>query len=228
MRRQPHITSITTSRRPLTLFLVCVLCLQAVVALKTPELDGFRKVSDEIVYDNWRRLIRRRVATPSNQQIDFEVVAQKGSDEAVVVFVWHTKNQTTTLIREYMPAPHSIRYGLPAGMVESDKHESVEDAARQELAEECRLMGGKWIPLANAPVTMDKYSTTRLSVFLVLDPDDSTKEPPRDSAEEGMEIVSSISLDGLLRIMHSEMTIVGSWATLLALRKLNELGLTRK
>jgi ADP-ribose pyrophosphatase YjhB (NUDIX family) len=206
-------------------------------------VDGFTLLSDTVIYEKWRRLVSRKVQLPSGKTADFEIVGQscpggddddaasvhRRTDHAVLIFVWNRTTKTTTLIREYMPSVHRKMYGLAAGMVEADKHDNTPlTAARHELAEECRLQGGEWIRLTGVPVTMDKYSTTALTVYLVLDPEpvEQQNEQPRDDTEEGMEVVPNVTVDELLqRITNSaDMTVVGSWASLLALGKLRELG----
>jgi hypothetical protein len=71
----------------------------------------------------WRSVIRRSVQHPAlEQEFDFEIVSQNGaSDQAVTVVVWNSTQQTVTLVREYMPAPHAFRYGPAAGLVEHTK-----------------------------------------------------------------------------------------------------------
>jgi hypothetical protein len=221
--------------------------------------DGFHLISDTVLYEKWRKLIRRQVRLPSGLLVDFEIVAQSSgqhrsdegnnnhgattTDQAVVVFVWNTATQTATLIREYMPSVHRKMFGVAAGMVESDKHLEEDDdntnhkekvsmqltAAKFELEEECRLTGGQWIQLTDRPVVMDKYSTTALTAYLVLDPVPvpSGHGKPRDATEEGMEVIQGVSVGEIRKLitMSSEMTIVGSWASLLALDKLRELRL---
>jgi hypothetical protein len=219
--------------------------------------DAYEIVSEEVLHDHWRRLIRRSVRLPtgtsssSSRVVDFEIVAQKGTDQAVLVFCWNTVTKRATLIREYMPSTHCRMMGLAAGMVEDDKHgnggdsdkatgdaESVHDsvgdyeddmrltAAKDELEEECRLVGGRWMRLTERGVVMDKYSTTRLSVYLVLDPESVHEDDakPRD-LEEDIQVVPGVSA-GEIRdmIVTGRMTVVGGWASLLALQKLRELG----
>jgi hypothetical protein len=223
--------------------------------------DGFHLISDTVLYEKWRKLIRRQVRLPSGLLVDFEIAAQSSgrhrsddgdndgtttttTDQAVVVFVWNTETQTATLIREYMPSVHRKMFGVAAGMVETEKHVDDKDndddtlnpkekdsmqltAAKFELEEECRLTGGQWIQLTDRPVVMDKYSTTALTAYLVLDPVPvpSGYGKPRDATEEGMEVIQGVTIGELRNMitMSSEMTIVGSWASLLALDKLQEL-----
>ena len=191
-------------------------------------------VSDDVLYDGWRRLIRRRVRLPSSLMVDFEIVAQRGTDQAVLVFVWDSRTKTATLIREYMPACHQRVLGLAAGMVEL-KHESQDHnskdarlvAAEHELEEECRMRGGTWYKVTEQDSTMDKYSTTKLGVYLVIDPEPVPAEEalPRDDTEEGMEVVKGVTIQKIMALIASgQLTVVGGWACLLAINKLKEIG----
>lgn len=197
---------------------------------------GYKLLQEDVLHNGWRRLIRRRVQYPHSEQVvDFEVVGQKGgTDQAVLVFCWDTQTKTATLVREYMPSVHRMMHGLAAGMVEHDRHsQSPLIAAQHELEEECHMTGGReWIlltPSSIGGIVMDKYSTTRISVYLVLDAnpmnDDEKANRPRDESEEGMQILRGVTVEQIRCWMsEGEMTIVGSWACLLAFEKLRELG----
>lgn len=193
-----------------------------------------RLVEDVILHDGWRRLVRRTVRLPSALVVDYEIVAQRGSDRAVLVFVWNTRTQTATLVREYMPALHQRVLGLAAGMVE-EKHQdgngprdAQRTAAEQELEEECRRKGGTWYRLTEEDSTMDKYCSTKLGVYLVIDPIPVSQEEalPRDATEEGMEVVTGITIPELLDLIYNgKLTVVGGWASLLAITKLRAMDL---
>jgi hypothetical protein len=206
--------------------------------------NPYEIVKEEVLHDHWRRLIRRSVRLPGKTKVvDFEIVAQKGTDQAVLVFCWNTATKRATLIREYMPSTHSLMMGLAAGMVEDDKHGNgagdtitvpgiVDNndmqltAAKHELEEECLLVGGRWMRLTKKEVVMDKYSTTRLTVYLVLDPEPvhANDAKPRD-LEEDIQVIPGVSIDEIRdMIVTGQMTVVGGWASLLALEKLRELG----
>jgi hypothetical protein len=191
----------------------------------------YHKLSENLLYEGkWRSLLNRQVQFPSGANADFEIVTQNGTDRAVLIFVWNSATKTTTLIREFMPASDGMKIGLAAGMVD-DKHSNEDEdpilvAAQFELEEECQLKGGKWQPLV-ANILMDKYSTTRLSVYLVIDPTsvESANARSRDELEEGMQILSHVTISQLMTwIDGGHMTVVGSWACLLALRRLQEIG----
>ena len=223
-----------------------------VLSSQAPPAAAHQLLEETTIHDGWRRLINRKVRLPASGKVaDFEIVAQRGTDQAVLIFVWHSSTKTATCIREYMPSVHHPMLGLAAGMVEEKKHSSsytgnnnddddgVDDmnneeqdacwmAAKCELEEECRLTGGaQWIRLTANPVVMDKYNTTRLTVFLVIDPVavDSAQAKPRDDTEEGMQVIPNVTVKQLEHwIQTGQMTIVGSWGTLLALQKLRQLG----
>jgi hypothetical protein len=203
-----------------------------------PEPHGFRILSETVLHDNWRRLVSRKVKLPNEKIADFEIVSQgdrgRGvTDQAVLVFVWNSQTKTATMIKEYMPSPHKLVAGMAAGMVE-DKHENEDElgidavytAAVHELEEECRLHGGTWHRLCQ-PCYMDKYCTTQLSVYLVIDPIpvDEAACKPRDETEQGMEIIHGVTVTQLEEVIETGgMTVVGGWAAGLAIRKLQSLG----
>jgi len=190
---------------------------------------GYEILKEEVLHDSWRKLIRRKVQLPSKLTADFEVVGQRGTDSAVLVFVWNSQTKTAVMIREYMPSVHHKMMGLAAGMVE-EKHDGDDDdpsltAARHELEEECRLTGGTFIRLCDKTV-MDKYSTTCVTAYLVIDPKPIHKNDakPRDPTEEGMEVIENVSVSEIRdMIERGQMTIVGGWASQLALHRLREL-----
>ena len=102
---------------------------------------GYAILSEEVRYDGWRRVLRRRVRPPPSSgpsaPIDFDVVDQAcGTAGAAIIFAWNTTSKTATIIQEYMPGPHRVLSGLAAGVVEEDKHADALVAARHELEEE--------------------------------------------------------------------------------------------
>ena len=87
------------------------------------------------------------------------------------------------------------------------------------------MTGGTWIALCKNPSAMDKYTTTTISCFLVLDPERETNPRPLD-AEEDIEIVNNVKIPQILNwIQNGEMNLVGAWGCLLAIEKLRELEL---
>lgn len=148
---------------------------------------------------------------------------------AVIIFAWNSVSKTATLVREYNPGNHKVMAGLAAGIVETDpnKHGSDFDlAARHELEEECHLSGGKWYRLLDNDTTlaMDKYCSTGIAIYLVIDAVKVDNPRPLDE-EEDIEILEGVPIDEIMKMINrGDFNLVGCCATLLALEKLRELG----
>ena len=154
----------------------------------------------------------------------------------MLIFAWDTHTKTATLVKEYMPGCNRAKFGLAAGLVEDKHHESGESttsgtgssspvltAAQHELEEECHLVGGTWIELTHDTI-MDKYSTTVVNAYLVLDPQPAINPKPLDEEEE-IVIVPNVSIAEILRMIErGDMNIVGGWGCLLAIQRLRDLG----
>ena len=129
------------------------------------------------------------------------------------------------MCREYNPGPHEVLYGLAAGLIEDKHGADPRVAAEHELEEECHLRGGRWYSLTDRPLAMDKYVTTRVYPYLVIDPEVVTENVRPLDEEEDIEIVTGVTVEEIHRLVgQAEMNIIGSWASLLALNKLRELG----
>eukprot|EP00536_Pseudo-nitzschia_multiseries_P015594 jgi/Psemu1/299051/fgenesh1_pm.917_\ len=197
----------------------------------TSDLSGageFEILGEETVYSGWRTITKRTVRMRNGRVVDFDLVGVKTGDDAVLVFAWDTETKTATLIREYMPASHDVLWGPAAGLVEAkhDDHDPL-SAAKHELEEECHLTGGEWIPLLTGnrqSAAMDKYATTTIRCYLVIDPVRAENPKPLDD-EEDIEIVSGVTIPEVLEyIRNGEMNLVGGYGSLLAIQKLRELG----
>ena len=186
---------------------------------------GYNIVDEKVVYSKWRILLQRLIQLPNGKVADFDIVSQKGAG-AAIVFVWDSNTKTATLVREYNPGPHEILYGLAAGLIEQDKHNDSDPrvAAEYELNEECHLEGGTWHLLTDRPIAMDKYVDFRVHAYLVIDPTPVEYPRPLDD-EEIIEIIRGVTLDEIKRMLRGgEMNMVASWASLLALERLRDLG----
>jgi ADP-ribose pyrophosphatase YjhB (NUDIX family) len=188
------------------------------------EASGFEIIDEKIVYSGWRTILQRKVRMRNGKVVDFDLVGVKTGEGAVLVFAWDTKSKTATVIREYMPASNRILWGLAAGLIEEKHGHDTELAARHELEEECHLKGGQWIPLLTQPAAMDKYATTVIQCYLVIDPEPETNPKPLDD-EEDIEIISGVTIPEILSyVKDGEMNLVGGYGSLLAIEKLRELG----
>jgi hypothetical protein len=184
----------------------------------------FEILDEKVVYSRWRTVLQRKVKMRNGKIVDFDLVGTSTAASAVLVFAWDSKTKTATLIKEYMPGCNKRLYGIAAGLVEEKHGERPEVAAEHELEEEMHLRGGRWIPLTIKSTCMDKYATTMIDAFLVIDPVPEPNPKPLDE-EEDIEIVSKVSVPAILdMISNGEMNLVGGWACMLAIQTLRKMG----
>jgi hypothetical protein len=192
----------------------------------------FDIVKDETVYSRWRSVIKRDVKFPSGQMVSFDIVSQGAS--SVIVFIWDTKTNTTTLLREYHPGIDRVMYGLVAGKYEPEKHSSPLVGAQFELEEEANVRSARWIKLLHSlddssdeccSVPVEKYSDNAFYPFLVIDCEPVTNPRPLDD-EEFIIVEKNISLKQVMDMIQTgQLNVNSSYTSLLAIRKLKELGL---
>ena len=65
--------------------------------------------------------------------LSYDVISQKYP--SVMVFIYHTKTRTTTLIREFSPAANDFGIGVVAGMIEKEIKKNKEIQEKQEKQE---------------------------------------------------------------------------------------------
>lgn len=185
----------------------------------------FELLGQNIVYDGWRKILRKEIKMPDGHTSMFDVVTQ--GCPSVIVFTWDSKTSTTTLIREYHPGPGKIMYGVVAGMFES-KHKSALEAAMFELEEEAKLSSTQWIPLLASSETTspcDKYSDNAFYPFLALDCESVSDPRPMDD-DEYIDVEHGVTRQRLLDLIRNgELNVNSSYTVLLALTKLEEMGL---
>ncbi|MBJ7597912.1 MAG: NUDIX hydrolase [Candidatus Nephthysia bennettiae] len=80
-----------------------------------------------------------------------------------VVIVAVERNGTVWLVRSQRPVPDGTLVEVPAGLVDPD--ESVDEAARRELREECGLEAESWEELASA-YSSPGFTDERIHVYL--------------------------------------------------------------
>lgn len=187
------------------------------------DFNKFQKVKDDVVFSGWRKIIRRKIQFPNSIIKDFDILSTATS---IVVFTWDTTTKTTTLIQEYHPGIEKALYGTVAGMYEEEKHDDPLQCAMYELEEEAHLESNNWIPLLNETVSLDKYSDNKFYAYLAIDCKEVIN--PRDiDAEEYIIIKKNINYKKLMQLITSgKMNILSSYASLMAINKLKELGIT--
>ena len=227
-----------------------IFLIPCLASLATATSSDYTILSETKAYSRYRTILQRKVQFPlsnanSNEThripgkvVDFDIVDQSGLG-AVIILAYNSQTKTVRLLREYNPGCHKVLYGPAAGLVEA-KHsqdhvsclkEGIEDeeknwrkAAEWELEEECHLEGGTWYELGEK-TSMDKYVVTKIKPFLVVDATHVENPKPLDFEEE-IDIVDGITIEQVWEIIRNgEMNLVGGWASMLAIRKLEELGL---
>jgi 8-oxo-dGTP pyrophosphatase MutT (NUDIX family) len=109
--------------------------------------------------------------------------------DGITVIVPVTTNREFILIRQFRPVLDSYVIEFPAGL--NNTGESGENTAARELIEETGFAGGRFIKLADGPVSSG-MSTEILTVFLALDAVPATdaqrrRNPPDEG--ESIEII---------------------------------------
>lgn len=209
-------------------FLISIALLLSLVGQSHASSNPHKNLPDilgEIVaYRRWRTITERSIRFHETKVVDFDLVGLNGASSAVVIFAWDSSTKTATLVREYHPGPHAYLYGVAAGIVEEDKHNGdAALAAQQELEEECHLAGGTWYLLTPQPLAMDKYTTTKVRAYLVVDAQHVPDPRPQDH-EEDIEIIRGVTIPQILAmIRRGEMNMVGTWGCLMAMEMLREL-----
>ena len=120
-------------------------------------------------------------------------------------------------------------YGTVAGMYEKKKHSSPLEAAQFELEEEAHLRTSEWYQLLSGDddtsTPLDKYSTNKFHAYLALNCEEVSNPKPLDD-EEYIIIERNVSYRRLMQLVTSgQINVVSSYAILLAIRKLRELGI---
>lgn len=195
------------------------------VTESTPK-SGFTILGERLVYNGWRKVIRKEVNMPHNRTVFFDVVTQNAP--SVSVFIWDTHSSTATLVQEYHPGVEKMMYGSVAGMFEAHKHETVLDCAKAELEEEAQLSSDTWIPLlgdSKSCIPFEKYSDNQLFPFLVLDCKPILNPKPADD-EEYIIVHKNVSYSRLLDMISSgQLNIISSFTVMLGIKKLIEMGI---
>jgi hypothetical protein len=170
-------------------------------------VDGFTVVSEATVYKRFLQVEDRVVAYPDGRQASFDIVGHpKNNYVFTVVFTYHSRSNSVTLLREFAQAapPYAAHVlTLPCGGFEPRKHADMLAAAKAELSEEAHLTGGEWhrlLPEGHPGVLESKWCRNRFTPFLCIDPTDDAVPGARD-AEEKIEILREWPLERLRRAM---------------------------
>ena len=98
-------------------------CIASGVTSSTGAIPDFSVIGEDLVYNGWRKVIRRDVLMPNGRKTSFDISSQGAP--STVVFIWNTISNTTTLLKEYYPGTNEVMYGCVGGVYEESKHQSL-------------------------------------------------------------------------------------------------------
>ena len=102
---------------------------------------SWKKLTEQIVYNGYRKIIQKRFRLPSGKEADFDVV-QGGDFVTIAAF---TPTKEAILVSQYRPGPEQSLISFPEGAIE--KGEDVLVSAARELEEETGYRARKIIYL---------------------------------------------------------------------------------
>lgn len=98
--------------------------------------NTWKKLSEELVFDSYRKIVSRLFRLPDNREIQYEVFT--GQPYAVIAAF--TVDGDAVITKQYRPGPESFLWGFPSGMI--DPGERAIEAAKRELMEETGYEAG--------------------------------------------------------------------------------------
>jgi 8-oxo-dGTP pyrophosphatase MutT (NUDIX family) len=155
--------------------------------------------SKQLISERWLQLREDRVRLGNGHEIDrFHVI--HGPDWAGVLCV--TQASEVVLVRQYRHGIGKASLELPAGVIEA--HETPEEAARRELAEETGYESDDWVRIQSVSTEPARH-TTQAHFFCARNARATRAPAPEET--EVLELVkvplaelSSLATDG--RILH--------------------------
>lgn len=96
----------------------------------------WKKLDEKLVYDGWRKVLRKTFELPTGQVVEYETMGPK---REIVCILPLTPDNRIVLTPQFRTGPEKVFFELPGGMV--DKGETKEVAASRELVEETGYQG---------------------------------------------------------------------------------------
>lgn len=152
-------------------------------------MEHWKKLGQEIAYNGWRKIIRKRFELPDGAHADYDVL---GAGHYVTVAAL-TRDQQFVLVRQFRPGPERVLISFPEGAI--DRGESPQDAARRELLEETGFAAEN---ITLLKVFSSSY-TTQLQYCLLATGCDPIAEPETDH-DEFLEVMT-LPIADLRRLM---------------------------
>jgi ADP-ribose pyrophosphatase len=131
-------------------------CAGFVSEVKLPAVQAWRKLSETVAYERFRRILNRTFELPTGETADYEIL---DLDDSVAVLALTASNEVV-LVEEFRPGPEAVLLELPGGLVEAGQ--APLEAARLELLEETGYEGDL---IEIGSVVKGAYSTNLKHVF---------------------------------------------------------------
>ncbi len=123
-------------------------------------MQNWEKRSEELVFDGWRKMIRKQFRLPDGSLADFDIVG----NAPFVSIAAFTAQKEAILVRQYRPGPEQELWSFPEGYI--DDGETLEEAAHRELEEETGYRAGE---IRFLKLFQNAYSTEKRYCFLATD-----------------------------------------------------------
>jgi ADP-ribose pyrophosphatase len=120
-------------------------------------MQGWKKLSEELVFDGYRKIVKKVFRLPNGESQDFDIVKE---GRYVFIFALTADNQVI-LTKEYRPGPEKIFIDLPAGEIKPK--EQPLKAAKRELLEETGYTGD--FILINPEIFLSGHNTLQCVLF---------------------------------------------------------------
>lgn len=122
------------------------------------EIDKWRKISEQIVYDGYRKVRKTEFELPDGSRKNFDILIER---DFVNIMAINTNNEVI-LVKQFRPGREQIYTELPAGAI--DNNEGPEAAAKRELLEETGYIVGSIIKLNTS--SLFAYSSSQCHAYL--------------------------------------------------------------